>query len=155
MRPSILGLALFLSLPFVAFAHSGRTNAQGCHKDNINGGRHCHNGGQSTVPAARPVRIPPTAPATKPPTLRTHVTEEVGGYQEWTLVPTRPQRVEPNPQPVEPNWTDTGGSEQPLFYFRNCAEARSFDAAPLRTVREGYRIELDPNRNGVACEAGE
>lgn len=23
-------------------AHSGRTNAQGCHNDNVNGGYHCH-----------------------------------------------------------------------------------------------------------------
>lgn len=29
-------------------AHSGRTNAYGCHNDNINGGYHCHNGGSSS-----------------------------------------------------------------------------------------------------------
>lgn len=69
-------------------------------------------------------------------------------------MPTRPKRVEPTPH-VEADWAGETGGEQALFYFRNCAEARSFDAAPLRTIREGYRIELDLNRNGVACEAGE
>lgn len=32
------------------WAHSGRTNASGCHNDNINGGYHCHNSG-STAPS--------------------------------------------------------------------------------------------------------
>ncbi|MCH9852744.1 MAG: YHYH domain-containing protein [Alphaproteobacteria bacterium] len=29
----------------VAQAHSGGTDSSGCHNDNINGGRHCHNDG--------------------------------------------------------------------------------------------------------------
>ncbi|WP_341851238.1 YHYH domain-containing protein [Vibrio vulnificus] len=42
---------LFISIlliSFNAFGHSGRTNAAGCHNDNINGGYHCHNGGSSS-----------------------------------------------------------------------------------------------------------
>lgn len=31
------------------FAHSGGTNADGCHNDNINGGYHCHNEGTSST----------------------------------------------------------------------------------------------------------
>lgn len=34
----ILGLGLCASL----FAHSGGTNAAGCHNDHQNGGYHCH-----------------------------------------------------------------------------------------------------------------
>lgn len=28
----------------VAYSHSGGTDSFGCHKDNIHGGYHCHNG---------------------------------------------------------------------------------------------------------------
>lgn len=37
-------------------AHSGRTNAQGCHNDRKNGGYHCHNGG--TTPTSVPTHTP-------------------------------------------------------------------------------------------------
>lgn len=34
-----------LAITSTAVAHSGRTNADGCHNDTINGGYHCHNSG--------------------------------------------------------------------------------------------------------------
>lgn len=33
-----------------ALSHSGRTNAEGCHNDNKNGGYHCHNNGYQSNP---------------------------------------------------------------------------------------------------------
>jgi len=45
MRFWSITILLVLSLPTPAFAHGGRTAADGCHKDNKNGGRHCHGGG--------------------------------------------------------------------------------------------------------------
>jgi len=45
-------LFIFLTIiffkPALSFAHSGRTNSDGCHNDNINGGYHCHNSVPST-----------------------------------------------------------------------------------------------------------
>ena len=38
------------------------------------------------------------------------------------------------------------------FYFSSCDQARSIGKTVLRTVEEGYRPELDGNRNGIACE---
>ena len=32
----------------IAQAHSGNTDSSGCHNDNVNGGRHCHNDGDSS-----------------------------------------------------------------------------------------------------------
>lgn len=47
-----------------AAAHSGRTNAQGCHNDRKNGGYHCHNGGTARSSAARaPTYTPSQRPA--------------------------------------------------------------------------------------------
>jgi 5-methylcytosine-specific restriction endonuclease McrA len=45
---------VFLLLPTLAVAHSGRTNSEGCHNDRIHGGYHCHSGKSShanTTPA--------------------------------------------------------------------------------------------------------
>lgn len=39
--------AASLAISDVAYAHGGRTNAQGCHNDSKNGGYHCHNGGSA------------------------------------------------------------------------------------------------------------
>jgi len=39
---------LALIAPSNSIAHSGGLNKDGCHNDNINGGYHCHNGGDSS-----------------------------------------------------------------------------------------------------------
>ena len=42
-------LFIFCCIPS-AIAHSGRTNAQGCHNDRSNGTYHCHNNGNTSRP---------------------------------------------------------------------------------------------------------
>lgn len=37
-----------------AFAHGGRTAADGCHNDRKNGGRHCHGGNAAAERSAQP-----------------------------------------------------------------------------------------------------
>jgi len=37
-------------------------------------------------------------------------------------------------------------------YFRNCREARAAGAAPIRRGQPGYRLELDGDGDGIACE---
>lgn len=41
-------IALCTFIAFTAQAHSGRTNAQGCHNDRKNGGYHCHGGSRAS-----------------------------------------------------------------------------------------------------------
>ncbi len=48
-----LATLLILALPLAAWAHSGRTNAEGCHNDNKNGGYHCHNKKTETKSATK------------------------------------------------------------------------------------------------------
>ncbi len=43
-------LSTFLS-PLSSHAHSGRTDASGCHHDRQNGGYHCHNSGTQDSPS--------------------------------------------------------------------------------------------------------
>ncbi len=41
-----LVIAVLMS-PMSAYAHGGRTNAEGCHNDRKHGGYHCHGGGRT------------------------------------------------------------------------------------------------------------
>lgn len=45
MKTVIIISAVLSALTVPAYAHSGRTNAEGCHNDRRNGGYHCHGGG--------------------------------------------------------------------------------------------------------------
>ena len=37
-------------------------------------------------------------------------------------------------------------------YYKNCVQASKSGAAPITSGQPGYRVGLDPNHNGVACE---
>jgi hypothetical protein len=37
-------------------------------------------------------------------------------------------------------------------YYKDCDAAWTAEAAPIRAGQPGYRAELDPDHNGVACE---
>ena len=54
-------------------------------------------------------------------------------------VPEEPVAPAPDPEPVS-------------AYFSNCAEARSAGASPLYAGAPGYRLGLDRDGDGVACE---
>lgn len=58
MWRSIFAVGLCI-MAFNAFAHSGRTNAQGCHNDRKNGGYHCHNGGARSQTSIAPSKSIP------------------------------------------------------------------------------------------------
>ena len=46
----------------------------------------------------------------------------------------------------------TGPQTSSSVYYKNCAAASKAGAAPITIGQPGYRTELDPNGNGVACE---
>ena len=45
-----------------------------------------------------------------------------------------------------------GTSASDAVYFANCSDARAAGAAPLYAGDPGYRLKLDRDRDGVACE---
>ena len=45
-----------------------------------------------------------------------------------------------------------GTKVEDSVYYKNCAEVRAASAAPLHKGSEGYRIELDRDGDGVACD---
>ena len=58
---AVLASAIALALIGSAHAHSGRTDASGCHNNRQTGGRHCHGSGSSP---SRPSRRAPSRPST-------------------------------------------------------------------------------------------
>jgi hypothetical protein len=62
----------------------------------------------------------------------------------------------PPPPPVtttaKPKPPATTATPKPVFYA-SCDDVRRAGKAPLYWGQPGYRVELDDNRNGVACES--
>lgn len=65
----------------------------------------------------------------------------------------------PPPPPAPPTTTTTTTTKPPAppkpkpVFYATCDDARRAGAAPLYWGQPGYRVELDPNRNGIACES--
>lgn len=140
MRVFLFSLPLIFAISGAAQAHGGRTNAQGCHNDRKTGGYHCHNGG--SAPAAAPVRARPAGASRSPQVPQIHYPSKAPGIGE------------PASQRSEESTTEESQAlfVNPDFYFGSCAEVRASGRTVLRTVKEGYRPELDTNRNGIACD---
>jgi hypothetical protein len=72
------------------------------------------------------------------------------GGKDTTETPAPPPPPPPPPAP-KPKPTTTTPKPKPTF-FATCEDAWRAGAAPLYWGQPGYRIELDANRNGIACE---
>ncbi|WP_052684592.1 thermonuclease family protein [Lentzea aerocolonigenes] len=70
------------------------------------------------------------------------------GGKDITETPAPPP---PPPPPPAPKPTTTTPKPKPVF-FATCDDAWRAGAAPLFWGQPGYRVELDANRNGIACE---
>ncbi|WP_211257778.1 excalibur calcium-binding domain-containing protein [Lentzea albidocapillata] len=68
------------------------------------------------------------------------------------LETSTPPPPPPPPAPTTTTKPPAPPKPKPVFYA-SCDEARRAGAAPLYWGQPGYRIELDGNRNGVACES--
>ncbi|MET8756427.1 excalibur calcium-binding domain-containing protein [Lentzea sp. NPDC004782] len=71
------------------------------------------------------------------------------GGKDATETPTPPPP--PPPPPPAPKPTTTTPKPKPVF-FATCEDAWRAGAAPIYWGQPGYRVELDANRNGIACE---
>ena len=78
-----------------------------------------------------------------------------------STAPTIPRADEPAATPASPSTTSTTkratATATPTalpssVYYKNCDAAWKAGAAPLRVGQPGYRVELDGDHDGVACE---
>jgi hypothetical protein len=68
------------------------------------------------------------------------------GHKAPLVTTTSPTSVPP------PAAVPTPSEVAPPAYYASCADARAAGAAPLVAGGPGYRIELDRDGDGVACE---
>jgi hypothetical protein len=86
-------LICLLLVPAIAFAHGGRTDASGCHKDNKNGGRHCHNSGSTYQ--SQSTRTPNNSQYTTPqPTHSTNISSAASHTTKPQYLSIRPARTQ-------------------------------------------------------------
>lgn len=86
--------------------------------------------------------------------IENYATEQ--GFDEKAFVlQQEPKKIEQNKTPVQPE----PKKEEPKaietkqeVYYKNCTEARNAGAAPLYEGDPGYRLKLDRDKDGVACE---
>ncbi len=96
-----IGVAVTLCLLSSAYAHSGRTDAQGGHHDRKNGGYHYHNSGTAPAPRYTPPPAPkrivppprPTTPNVPPPSA-----EDVSQPDPKPIKPPPPARPKLTPR---------------------------------------------------------
>jgi hypothetical protein len=80
-----------------------------------------------------------------------------------TAPPVKPTTTPPPPPPPQPPADDEHKDKDPTLtislplptlpvFYPNCHVARALGAAPIHKGQPGYRIELDRNRNDIACE---
>lgn len=114
-----LALALLVFSTTNAFAHSGRTDASGCHTEKATGIYHCHN----STPAPAPIYTPPPV--------------------------TTPIYVPPVVAPVENTTSNTTKTPEPTpenaYRFNIVAEGNDI----LQLQYEGFTLWLDCNRKGA------
>lgn len=125
-----------------ASAHGGGLDRHGCHHDRRNGGYHCHGGASTTRDAATPRRRP--AQATYVDSYAPVSGRERAPVRDDSL---RRQR----PAPVAERYAPAAA--KPSFgAYRNCTEARTAGAAPVRRGDPGYGPHLDRDNDGIGCE---
>ena len=68
--------------------------------------------------------------------------EQAQQNQQTTQAPVPEPAPAPAPQPAP----------QQDVYYQNCTAARAAGAAPIYQGQPGYRLQLDRDHDGVACE---
>ncbi len=89
----------------------------------------------TTVPPGSPTDTPSATPSGSPTTI---------GIPTPTVSPSLPVTIAPTTLP-------TGTAS---IYYKNCGAVKAAGAAPLLRGEPGYRPELDPDGDGVACDKG-
>lgn len=104
-------------LAFDVAAHSGRTNAQGCHNDRKNGGYHCHNGGTPRSSAS--------------------------GVSSYTPSPISPATIQPNSSTPGRGLRTTVAEDFYVCVQDAQDLAQNYSAKLLSNTHEQYKVQLD------------
>ena len=129
----IFAVLIFLLSSSVAFAHPARTGADGCHKDDSNGDRHCHEG-ENAKNSAQIAHEQIQEAFDKKPALKSYVSKRGGGK----LFNEEPNPEE-NPAPQSPDELmhhEAKGSSGKSVLGEFIASHPNNDEGPRAIVRE-------------------
>lgn len=107
--------------------------------------------------SAAPTSAAPTPTTEAPPTADAPVStnaEAVGPPPPPPPAPVAPP-APPAPQttaPPAPKPPAPAPTSAPNVYYKSCKEAKAAGATPLHKGQPGYRVGLDGDNDGVACE---
>ncbi|SFR15487.1 Excalibur calcium-binding domain-containing protein [Lentzea waywayandensis] len=76
-----------------------------------------------------------------------------GGKDALETSSAPPPPPPPPPTTTKPKVTTTTPKPPATVFYASCDDVRRAGKAPLYWGQPGYRVELDENRNGVACES--
>lgn len=93
-----------------------------------------------------------TTTTTTPPAIAT-TTTTVAAPPNPGITETGTRTPVPTLDYTSPPRTTSEASGGGATYYRNCDEVRAAGAAPLRRGDPGYRLGLDREKDGIACEA--
>ncbi|WP_308441016.1 excalibur calcium-binding domain-containing protein [Planosporangium mesophilum] len=110
-------------------------------------------GPPSEPPAApKPPAVAPVKPVEAVPSVSESPSESpTPSAAPTTVAPPPPVQITVAPPPVQT--TDAPPPPPPAgVYYANCAAVRAAGKAPLHSWEPGYRLGLDRDHDGVACE---
>ncbi|ABW11617.1 Excalibur domain protein [Parafrankia sp. EAN1pec] len=107
--------------------------------------------GESVSPTSSPTAT--VTPSAAPPATDVPAATQPAP-QEAVSQPAPPPVSTPRPaDPLPPaNNPPPANDDPPATYYANCAAVHAAGAAPLYAGEPGYRLGLDSNQDGVACE---
>ena len=126
MKKMILLLVIVFALNTTS--HPGRTNSAGCHMNRKTGEYHCHgkiNSSSSSKSESRTTKKKSTSSKKVTTTKKTN------------------------------SKIKEAGAVAEKLYFKDCDEAKKRGYSNIKKGQAGYRKELDPDENGIACEKQE
>ena len=124
MKKIILLLIVVFALNTIS--HPGRTNSAGCHTNRKTGEYHCHGKTSSISSSSK------------------------SGSRTTKKKSTSSKKVTTTKK-TNSKIKGTGAVSEEL-YFKDCDEAKKRGYWNIKRGQSGYRKELDPDGNGIACE---
>ena len=102
----------------------------------------------SAVPSSGRASAPTTAATTRP----SQTAPTVPGAGETKPTGNASSNATKAATTKKATATTSASASKTSVYYKNCEAAWEAGAAPIPSNKPGYRIELDPDHNGVACE---
>lgn len=109
-------------------------------------------GGGGSAPEPQPTVTPTNTPTASASVTSVAPSDPTQDDDEAKRRSSSPHPSSSSPKPKSKKTTSPVEEPDEDIYYANCAAARRAGVAPIYAGEPGYRLGLDRNRDGVACE---